>query len=213
MHTGGGDPLDFLTTPSTPLKIIWPKPQGPPPLDFQLLCIYVECWNLLKILKSTKNIYDIRTWLEFRTFLMLATRFSRRMMSAIGRKALFFSTLEISCWIMLAALIWVCCALVVTRNLVLRKTYKINMMKFHHISRYTCANWLDSQMCKFVITILPRKRLWLDSINTINLKLDQLYGSQNFFYSWLTMTSIDLFNIWHYIKHLISHLVSTNSVI
>jgi hypothetical protein len=25
------DPLDFLTTPSTPLKRIWPKPQGPPP--------------------------------------------------------------------------------------------------------------------------------------------------------------------------------------
>jgi len=25
-----GDPLDFLTTPSTPLKIIWPIPQGPP---------------------------------------------------------------------------------------------------------------------------------------------------------------------------------------
>ena len=36
-----GPPLDFLTTPSTPLKRNWPKPQGPP-LDFQLLCIY-EC--------------------------------------------------------------------------------------------------------------------------------------------------------------------------
>jgi hypothetical protein len=29
-----GDPLDFLTTPSIPLKRIWPKPQGPPTLDF-----------------------------------------------------------------------------------------------------------------------------------------------------------------------------------
>ena len=35
-----GDPLDFLTTPNTPLKIIWPKPQGPL-MNFQLLCIYV----------------------------------------------------------------------------------------------------------------------------------------------------------------------------
>jgi hypothetical protein len=26
-----GDPLDFLVTPSTPLKRIRPKPQGPPP--------------------------------------------------------------------------------------------------------------------------------------------------------------------------------------
>jgi ABC-type arginine/histidine transport system permease subunit len=25
-----GTPLDFLTTPSTLLQIIWPKPQGPP---------------------------------------------------------------------------------------------------------------------------------------------------------------------------------------
>jgi hypothetical protein len=40
-------PLDFLTTPSTPLKRIWPKPQGHPPplLDFQLLCIYDNFWN------------------------------------------------------------------------------------------------------------------------------------------------------------------------
>jgi hypothetical protein len=26
-----GDPLDSLTTQSTPLKIIWPRPQGPQP--------------------------------------------------------------------------------------------------------------------------------------------------------------------------------------
>jgi hypothetical protein len=26
-----GDPVDFLTTPSTPLKKIYPKSQGPPP--------------------------------------------------------------------------------------------------------------------------------------------------------------------------------------
>ncbi len=36
-----GEPLYFLTTPSNPLKRSWPKPQGPPPpLYFQLLCIY-----------------------------------------------------------------------------------------------------------------------------------------------------------------------------
>jgi hypothetical protein len=29
-----GDPLDFLTAPSTSLKRIWPKPQGPPPPGF-----------------------------------------------------------------------------------------------------------------------------------------------------------------------------------
>ena len=34
-----GAPLDFLTTPSTNLKRIRPKPQGRP-LDFQLPCIY-----------------------------------------------------------------------------------------------------------------------------------------------------------------------------
>jgi hypothetical protein len=34
-----GDPLDFLTTTSTILKRIWPRPQGPS-LDFQLMCIY-----------------------------------------------------------------------------------------------------------------------------------------------------------------------------
>jgi len=41
-HEKSGPRLDFLTTPSTPLKRIWPKPQGPPrpPLDFQLVCIY-----------------------------------------------------------------------------------------------------------------------------------------------------------------------------
>ncbi len=34
-------PPDFLTTPSTPLKRICQKtPRTPPPLDFQLLCIY-----------------------------------------------------------------------------------------------------------------------------------------------------------------------------
>jgi hypothetical protein len=26
-----GDPLDFLKTPSNPLKIIWPNPPGPSP--------------------------------------------------------------------------------------------------------------------------------------------------------------------------------------
>ncbi len=37
-----GDPLDFLTTPSTPLKrILLPKPQGPIPwISNYLLCIY-----------------------------------------------------------------------------------------------------------------------------------------------------------------------------
>jgi hypothetical protein len=42
------DPLDFLTTPSTPLKRIWPKPLVPPPplLDFQLLqSIFEELLN------------------------------------------------------------------------------------------------------------------------------------------------------------------------
>jgi hypothetical protein len=33
------DSLDFLTTPSTPLKRIWQKNKDPP-LDFQLQCIY-----------------------------------------------------------------------------------------------------------------------------------------------------------------------------
>ena len=40
LNTKKETPLDFLTTPSTPLKIICPKSPGPPPLDFQLLCIY-----------------------------------------------------------------------------------------------------------------------------------------------------------------------------
>jgi hypothetical protein len=35
-NTEKGDTLDFPTTPSTRLKRIWPRPQGP----FQLLCIY-----------------------------------------------------------------------------------------------------------------------------------------------------------------------------
>ncbi len=36
-------PLDFLTTPSSPLKKICPKPQGPPPppLEFQRMYLYV----------------------------------------------------------------------------------------------------------------------------------------------------------------------------
>ncbi len=35
------DPPDFLTTPSTPFKRVCQKnPRTPPPLDFQLLCIY-----------------------------------------------------------------------------------------------------------------------------------------------------------------------------
>ncbi len=53
-------PTDFLTTPSTPLKRICQKPQGPPPpLDFQLLCIYdtnsVFFTNMLRLILLTKT--------------------------------------------------------------------------------------------------------------------------------------------------------------
>ncbi len=52
-----GDPVDLLTTTSIPLERIWPKPQGPPPLDFQLLCIYVNGITL-----GQANLIPMTTW-------------------------------------------------------------------------------------------------------------------------------------------------------
>ena len=77
-HEKRGPPSpDFLSTPSTPLKRIWPRP--PPLLDFQLLYIYESEGNLKHGKESKILIISFREKLSpvlFERFLRLLRGFN-----------------------------------------------------------------------------------------------------------------------------------------
>jgi hypothetical protein len=50
------NPLDLLTISRNHVKIIWPKPHDPPPpMDFQLLCIYDQVKSIQR--KTREKIF------------------------------------------------------------------------------------------------------------------------------------------------------------
>jgi hypothetical protein len=68
------NPLDLLTISRNHVKIIWPKPHDPPPpMDFQLLCIY-DTSKINSKEDKRENFQINQKWLTYDSFIRIETK-------------------------------------------------------------------------------------------------------------------------------------------